>query len=197
MRTEDLRFFNDIAPAWDGMEIRSVPARINHILDKIDICPGMSVADLGTGTGVLLPYLLERVGAEGRVVAVDASEGMLDIARGKSGDSHHNLRLELMDFEESELPGKYDRIILYCVYPHLQRPIETLRRLRDCSLRPGGTITLAFPNDESFVNHIHAEKESDAHNLPSAPALALRLFDEGFCAKVLEYSEDAYIISIR
>lgn len=196
MRQEDIQFFAGIAPKWDSMEVRSLPARINHILDLADIRPGMSVADLGTGTGVLLPYLLERVGGAGTVTAVDGVKEMLAIAREKLGESHINLTMQLLDFEEGELPGRYDRILLYCVYPHLQHPIETLRRLRDNSLTEQGAIIIAFPNDENFVNHIHAEKESDADYLPSAPALALYLFDNGFKVKIIEYTEDSYVVRI-
>ncbi|MDE5773445.1 MAG: class I SAM-dependent methyltransferase [Muribaculaceae bacterium] len=197
MTRQEIDFFNKIAPEWDSMEVRSLPVRINHILDLMQIEPGMNVADLGTGTGVLIPYLLQRVGSHGRVTAVDGAPGMLEIARAKYGKSGDNLTFLLADFEENMPVDRYDRIILYCVYPHLRYPVETLRNLIDHHLRPGGYVYIAFPNDETFVNHIHGEKKSTADMLPSAPALALRLFDNGFNVRVVEYSEDAYIIRLN
>lgn len=196
MTEEEIEFFNNIAPSWDDMEIRSLPPRINHILDMMNIREGMSVADLGTGTGVLLPYLSRRVGADGSVTAIDGAPGMLEVARHKYGKTLDNLRLVLTDFEEKMPDGRYDIIILYCVYPHLQHKIETLHSLKSGHLNQGGAIYIAFPNDESFVNHVHEDKKSTADMLPSAPVLALQLFDAGFSVKVMEYSEDAYVLRI-
>ncbi|MDE5552029.1 MAG: class I SAM-dependent methyltransferase [Muribaculaceae bacterium] len=196
MTQEEIEFFNRIAPDWDGMECRSLPHRINHILDMMDIREGMKVADLGTGTGVLLPYLSGRVGPDGIITAIDGASGMLDIARKKYEKPGGNIRFLLNDFEEKMPSERFDIIILYCVYPHLQHKVQTLRTLKSDNLNKGGAVFIAFPNDESFVNHIHEDKKSTADLLPSAPALALELFDAGFSAKVLEYSEDAYLLRI-
>lgn len=197
MTQQEINFFNNIAPRWDSMEIRSVPERINHILDMIEIMEGMRVADLGTGTGVLTPYLSSRVGKGGSVLAVDGSEGMLALARRKFEKSLENVEFLLSDFEEEPLEGHFDRILLYCVYPHLQRPVETLSRFRDDNLTDDGRIVIAFPNGEQFVNSIHHHNGSEADILSSAPALALELFEEGFQSRVVEYSPDAYIVTIR
>jgi len=44
---------------------------------------GGIILDICTGTGTLLPYLKARVAGAGRVVGVDFSSGMLDVARKK------------------------------------------------------------------------------------------------------------------
>ena len=77
MTKEEISFFDTIAPSWDGMERLSTPGKVNEILDIIGVEKGMDVLDLGTGTGVLLPFLSERIGSEGHILAVDISEGML------------------------------------------------------------------------------------------------------------------------
>ena len=40
------------------------------IINKMDIHSGMTVADLGAGTGYFLPYLSVAVGAKGKVLAL-------------------------------------------------------------------------------------------------------------------------------
>lgn len=50
-------------------------------VDMLGLREGDAVLDLGCGTGLNLPALVERVGPGGRVVAVDRSESMLAMAR--------------------------------------------------------------------------------------------------------------------
>lgn len=48
---------------------------------SLELSPGDQVVEMGCGTGANLPYLREAVGAEGTVVGVDFTRGMLDRAR--------------------------------------------------------------------------------------------------------------------
>lgn len=49
--------------------------------------PGDRVLDVGCGTGLSLPWLVEAVGTSGAVVGVDASAAMLDGARQRISDA--------------------------------------------------------------------------------------------------------------
>ena len=197
MNKEEQDFFDSVAPRWDDMEINSVPDKINRLLDIIGVGRGTNILDLGTGTGVLIPWLLERTGPEGRVTAVDASEGMLRMAMEKYAGAIGSLQFLKMDFEEEEIEGRYDLIMLYCVYPHLTAPLVTLRRLVDRNLNDVGRIIVAFPTDERFVNAIHEEKQVDSLALPPASCLAQNLRDEGFAAWCLLEGPEGYIVEIK
>src|SRR5262252_32622 len=50
-------------------------------LDALGLGPGQRVADLGCGSGVLLPAMAERVGPAGRVIGVDRDARLLAAAR--------------------------------------------------------------------------------------------------------------------
>jgi ubiquinone/menaquinone biosynthesis C-methylase UbiE len=54
------------------------------LADRLPVAEGASVLDVCTGTATLLAHLRERVGREGRVVGVDFSRGMLNVARAKT-----------------------------------------------------------------------------------------------------------------
>lgn len=196
MTTEEILFFDKLAADWDSREVRSTPARVSEILASLRLAEGMRILDLGTGTGVLLPFLSRMVGADGRVVAVDISEGMLARARQKFG-TLANVDFSKLDFEAEDIAGRYDVIILYCVYPHLHSPKDTLRRLASQNLTPGGRIVIAFPGDESFVNGIHREKQASCAILPSAPELARLLRTWGFDARVAACDQSRYIVELR
>ncbi|MGH7723103.1 MAG: class I SAM-dependent methyltransferase [Candidatus Dormibacteria bacterium] len=48
-----------------------------RLLDAVDVAPGMVVADVAAGTGVVARLAARRVGPGGRVIATDISPGML------------------------------------------------------------------------------------------------------------------------
>ena len=50
MTSEELNFFDRIAPKWDSMEVKSTPEKVNEILNIAGIRAGMDILDLGTGT---------------------------------------------------------------------------------------------------------------------------------------------------
>jgi len=52
-------------------------------VDRLDPQPGDSVVEMGCGSGANLPILRERVGSEGRVIGVDMSPGVLQVARNR------------------------------------------------------------------------------------------------------------------
>lgn len=52
-------------------------------LRALALQPGMTVVDVGCGTGASLPVLVPAVGPSGRVVGVDASPGMLQKAQAR------------------------------------------------------------------------------------------------------------------
>ncbi len=196
MTQSEIDFFDQLAPSWDANEVRSTPQRIKSILGKLPIDKGMSVLDLGTGTGVLVPYLSERVGEEGHVTAIDLSEGMLSRAIEKYGKLK-NVEFLKIDFEEEQIPGQYDVVMLYSVYPHLHAPAATMEWLFKMNLKPGGVIVIAFPCDEKFINDIHHERKSESDHLQPAPVLAKMIENWGFHAEVAAYNPEEYILIIR
>lgn len=196
MTQSEIDFFDALAPQWDANEVRSTPERIRSILSKLDIQPGMRILDLGTGTGVLVPYLSESVGPDGHITAIDLSEGMLTLARKKYGHLG-NVEFLKLDFEEEVIPGVYDLVMMYCVYPHLHAPADTFEWLFKMNIRSGGRIVVAFPSDEKFINDIHHERKSESDHLPTADRLADMIRLRGYDAKVLVYSTDEYIVAVN
>lgn len=193
---DESAFFDKIAPVWDNNEVLSTPERVNFILDFMDIKRGQDILDLGTGTGVLLPFLAERIGEKGEIVAVDYSEGMLERAKAKFSQLTPRPQFLKLDFENETIPGEYDKIILYCVYPHLHTPVETLKWLLKVNLKDEGAIYIAFPCGPDFINNIHRERHSESDILPPASVLADHFRLHGLKAEVLSETNESYIIKI-
>ena len=195
MNNDEVIFFDNIAPHWDDDEILSTPEKVRSILNKLPIEEGDDILDLGTGTGILIPFLKERIGNQGSITAVDGSMGMLEIAIKKYGDLE-NVNFIFADFESTLLKSKYDIIMLYSVYPHLYYPEATLKELLN-NLKPGGCIIVAFPTDENFINNIHRERKADSDLLPSAIDLSERFRSWGLQSEVIAATSDEYIIKIN
>ena len=77
------------------------------MIDGLAIESGCSVLDLGCGTGYLTKVLSERVGAEGKVVAVDPDGERLKIAREKYSASNINY---IQADDKTFPPGPYDLV---------------------------------------------------------------------------------------
>lgn len=195
MTTEEILFFDRLSDIWDDNEVLSTHGKILEILSELGIRKGMEILDLGSGTGVLLPYLSSMVGDTGKVTALDISEGMLSRAHKKYGNLA-NVSFVIQDFEEEEVAGKYDLILLYCVFPHVHFPEQTLKRLVLSNLKEKGRIVIAFPSDENFINNIHKERKAESDMLPTAPRLSLKLQEWGFDSSVIRYDEGHYLVGI-
>ncbi len=71
--------FDARAPQYNGNDWHRVSAE--RLVDFGSIRPGSTVLDAGTGTGFAAVAAARVVGPRGRVVAVDLSDGMLQVAK--------------------------------------------------------------------------------------------------------------------
>lgn len=111
-------FFNSMAEKWDTI-CHHDKNKNNEMLDLVNIKQGSKVLDVGTGTGVMIPFLTSRIGDTGEIVAVDVVEKMIEVARSKYNDS--NVHFVVGDIFTLELPEKhFDVIMCYSVFPHFE-----------------------------------------------------------------------------
>lgn len=101
--------------------------------------PGEIVLDVGCGGGITSKELADRVGPSGRVLGVDVSEVILDLARQRfSGVS--NLSFEHGDAQQLELPpGAFDLIISRFGVMFFEDPIAAFSNLRS-ALKDNGRL---------------------------------------------------------
>lgn len=194
---DERSFFDKLSSTWDDDEILSAPEKINRILDEIGIKENDEILDLGTGTGVLLPFLAERTGNGGSITAVDFSKGMLEKAKAKFSNLIPKPAFLNLDFENETIPGEFDHILLYSVYPHLHQPVETLKWLYKVNLKEKGVISIAFPCGPDFINKIHEDRHAESGTLPPATDLAVFLTQQGIPAKAILDNQESFLIQIE
>ena len=98
-----------------------------------------TVLDMGTGAGLLLPALLDK--AE-RVIAVDSSTAMLDMARQTAGEGGTRVDFRLGDLEHLPVAdAEVDAVVACMVLHHLSRPELAIAEARR-ALKPGGLLAI-------------------------------------------------------
>jgi ubiquinone/menaquinone biosynthesis C-methylase UbiE len=124
-------------------EDREVYAKRNEILAAAAVKPGMSVADIGAGTGLFTMMFSEAVKPGGRVYAVDISQAFIDYIRQTAqARKRDNITAIVNDGTEVPLPeASVDLVFMSDVYHHFEHPAETLLSIRK-ALRPGGRMVV-------------------------------------------------------
>jgi SAM-dependent methyltransferase len=112
-------------------------------LDALNLKAGMTVADVGAGTGYMSLKLAKRVGAAGKVYAEDVQPEMLQQVRANAAKAKtSNVVAVQGSYTDPMLPkGQMDLVLLVDVYHEFSEPQKMLRGIRD-SLKPDGRLVL-------------------------------------------------------
>jgi demethylmenaquinone methyltransferase / 2-methoxy-6-polyprenyl-1,4-benzoquinol methylase len=98
------------------------------------------VLDVATGTGAVALELTRRRGC--KVVGLDQSPEMLDVARTRIARAGLSDRAELIEGHADRLPfrdGEFDAVTFTYLLRYVDEPAATLRELARV-VRPGGTV---------------------------------------------------------
>ena len=107
---------------------------------------GERAADIGCGCGDLSLLLADRLGAEGRVLAVDVSRPMLDRGRARQ-DARAGADRALIDWQEADAAawpfpeGAFDLLVSRFGVMFFADPVQAFRTMRR-ALRPGGRLVM-------------------------------------------------------
>ena len=175
-------FFDSLAEHWDEMQdLPMLSERIKKFFAAIGMSKNEHVMDLGCGTGNVTRELLDWLGPNGRVTAVDISDQMIEIAKSKIQDPR--LSWCCADVVQTGLSdASFDRVICYSAWPHFTDPIGTLKELSRM-LKSHGEISILHFISRDAVNEIHIHVKDPAihsHLLLPVDELAKLFAENGF-----------------
>jgi SAM-dependent methyltransferase len=112
-----------------------------RVLAALELKSGMTVADVGAGSGYYAWRMAERVGAGGSVYAVDIQPEMIEILkRHMSLRGVANVKAVLGSATDPHLPeGRLDLVLMVDVYHEFEYPYEMLAAIVQ-ALKPGGRL---------------------------------------------------------
>jgi len=188
-------FFNEKAEIWDEITVHN-PERVQYITELLGIHSDDRILDVGTGTGILIPFY-ERYLVDGSVVAVDYSEKMIEIASSKYPVEDHPLISYLVaDVYELKYCAKFDLVVCYSCFPHFaDKPLAL--QILSRALRKGGRIAVAHSDSAKKINGVHMNAGVEIKNdfLPSMEQLKQMMKKNGLTV-TFERDDASYFICI-
>jgi predicted methyltransferase len=113
------------------------------VIAAMKIEPGMTVVDLGAGTGYFLPHLARAVGPTGAVLALDVEPDMVrHMTERAAREKLANVRARRVPFDDPELaPGSVDRILVVDTWHHISDRGRYAAKLH-AALRDSGMVVV-------------------------------------------------------
>ena len=156
-RTPALR---EKAASQMGSTFRGALERSGPLVDSLGLHAGDTVADVGTGVGYLLPYIVKRIGSSGTIFAVDIYPEFLDkVSRRIAAAGWQNVHPVLGTDRDPKLPANVlDAAILHDTYHHLNYPEATMGGVRR-ALKSGGRLFIidfywTRPNPQANLDEV-------------------------------------------
>lgn len=152
-------YFNEVAETWDQ---EFCTPHLMTFLEKFVPCFGLKagdrVLDVGTGTGVIIPFLIRIIKPSGSITAIDYSKKMVQISRGKY--SHlPNVTIKHRDVEEIDFPSEsFDAVTCFGLFPHLENKKKALLQMNRVLL-PGGKLIIAHAISSNEIKLHHRSRK--------------------------------------
>ena len=150
----------------------------SKMIEALALKPGMVVADIGAGSGVITLRMAEKVGADGKVIAVDVQQEMLDLLQNKLKlNKIENVELLLGTEKSPRLdPESVDLAIMVDVYHELAYPYEMLLELSK-GMKVGGRVVFVefrLEDPEVPIKLVHKMSQAQVKREISPPELNLK-----------------------
>ena len=164
--------------AWLERSSREREERLSLLVKSLKLKPGMVIADIGAGSGVVSMLMAEQIGAEGRILAVDVQQKMLNrlIKRARDRGLTNITPIKGATKSPNLKPDSVDLVILVDVYHEFDFPFEMMQHI-STALKPGGRVAFVEYRKEDPtvpIKLVHKMSEAQVKKEASLPEFGLR-----------------------
>jgi len=188
-------FFNEKAGIWDKITVHNLE-KVQYITELLGIHSDDRILDIGTGTGIMIPFY-ERYLVDGSVVAADYSEKMIEVARSKYPRKDHPMISYLVsDVYELKYYADFDLVVCYSCLPHfVDKPLAI--KILSRTLMKGGRLAVAHSDSAEKINGVHMNGGVEIKNdfLPSMKQLKQIMKKNGLTV-AFERDDESYFICV-
>lgn len=150
-----VEFFNGHAENWDSISPTPTAERLKEVIALAGSIPFSSILDVGCGTGVLVPQILDALHEHGKLFAIDPAQEMLRVLKHKYSDERIETRCEKL--EDSSLPdSSLEVIICFSCFPHVSDKEKALKNSHRM-LKNSGKLVVAHVSSRKELNSFHAD----------------------------------------
>jgi len=130
-----------VSPIWHDEKQRDDAGEPRQLVRLLGINSGMTIADIGAGSGYYVVRLSPIVGPHGRIIAEDVvPEYLQDLSSRVHGLGLQNVTISLGEPHDPRLPaGSFDIAILVHMYHEITQPYALLYNLVP-ALKPGARV---------------------------------------------------------
>ncbi|MBN1621290.1 MAG: class I SAM-dependent methyltransferase [Endomicrobiales bacterium] len=187
-------FFDDHAPDWDSKHKTVTADEADKAVLRFCINKGDRILDVGSGTGILLPHLKKKAGRNGKIIALDISQKMLDESEKKFGNKFEYVCADVvsMPFENSV----FDKVICFSCFPHFGDKQKAFREIYRI-LKPGGIVFVSHASSREHINSFHHGVGGPVKHdrLPEKEIMTGMFEEAGFNSVKIINKKDYYLAS--
>jgi len=134
---------------------RVATQKIDEVLSKLALKPGMVVADIGAGSGLFSRPLAKAVAPAGKVYAVDVQQDLLDYINKRDKDENiRNIQTVLGEFNDPKLPARdVDLAFINDVLHHIQNRAVYLKALGGYIKANGRIVIIEMNKNDPNTPH--------------------------------------------
>jgi ubiquinone/menaquinone biosynthesis C-methylase UbiE len=189
-------FNSQVAAEWAATEYTPDElGKIDRMLSTAGLRPGMMVLEPGSGTGRLTEILSERVGSNGRVLALDISPRMVEASR-KRLEGRTNVAVLCNRLEDLHLrPAELDLVICHQVFPHFDDKLAALQHMAS-ALKPTGKLMIFHFIASSIINDRHRKAHPSVLNdmMPGPDEMERLMASVGLEVDLLSDDDEGYLL---
>jgi SAM-dependent methyltransferase len=177
------RRFNELVDVFDRPQPLEVMARLREIVSSAGLRSGEVVLDVGTGVGVLIPFIQSYQPAA--VLACDVAEKMLERVQNK----YQAVRTFHADIASLDLAStSLDAIFMNGMYGNIaDKPTACRNAAR--MLRSGGRLVVSHPEGRAFIDQLKATSDLFIEPFPTREEFEALLEPLGF--EVITYRDES------